>query len=106
MIPTAIIEQRIAEAIANGEIEAPVQGCGKPLNLDHYFAVHEDDRMAYAMLRSSGHVPPEIDWLREMGELRAALASETDQAKRADLQQHLALLETAWQMRMERAKKR
>lgn len=106
MIPTGIIEQRIAEAIASGDMAAPVQGSGMPLNLDSYFAVHEDDRMAYAMLRSSGHVPPEVDWLREMGELRAALALATDSAKRADLQRQLALLETAWQMRVERAKKR
>lgn len=106
MLPLALIEQRIAEAIASGEIDAPAAGTGKPLNLDPYFSVHEDDRMGYAMLRSSGHVPPEVDWLKEMGDLRESVRAHPHDPRCAAWSERLAELETAWQMRLERAKKR
>ncbi len=53
-----LMEQRLAEAIASGELPPPQAGLGKPLNLEPYFAAREDDRVAFSMLRDSGHVPP------------------------------------------------
>ncbi len=98
-----IVEQRITEAIAAGELQPPLEGTGRPLNLDAYFAVHEDDRMAYGMLKSSGFTPPEVDWLREMGTLREQLQLDpSDRIKR----DRLAELETAWNLRIERARRR
>ncbi|MDB6072394.1 MAG: hypothetical protein JWO89_34 [Verrucomicrobiaceae bacterium] len=98
-----LIEQRISEAIAKGELEPPVQGLGQPLNLDAYFSVHPDDRMAYGLLKSSGFLPPEVEWLREMGELRQRI-DEGDNTN--ETRARLAELETSWNLRIERTKQK
>jgi len=63
-----IAEQRIAEAIARGELEN-LPGAGRPLNLDDDALIPEDLRVAYRMLKNAGFVPPEIEVLRDIGEL-------------------------------------
>lgn len=101
-----LMEQRIAEAIARGELPPPEKGRGQPLSLDPYFAAREEDRVAFSILRNSGHVPQEVDWLREMGALRTSLEVEADPEQRRRMRERLAELETAWQMRVERNQKR
>ena len=63
-----IAEQKIAEAISRGEL-ANLPGEGKPLDLDDDRLVPEDLRMAYRILRNAGFVPPEVEAVREIGEL-------------------------------------
>lgn len=43
-----IIEEKIQKAIENGEFDN-LEGKGKPLNLDEYFAAPEDVRVGYSM---------------------------------------------------------
>lgn len=57
-----IAEQRIAEAIANGDFD-DLPGSGKPLELDDDSLVHEELRLAYRILKNAGFVPPEIESL-------------------------------------------
>lgn len=64
-----IIEEKIREAIANGEFDN-LEGMGKPLNLDDYFAAPEDIRVGYSLLKSNKFVPQEVDLLKEIGQLR------------------------------------
>lgn len=64
-----IIEERIQEAIANGEFDN-LKGMGKPINLDEYFAAPEDVRVGYSLLKSNKFAPQEVDLLKEAGELK------------------------------------
>ena len=52
-------EEKIKEAIANGEFEN-VRGKGKALNLNAYFATPEHLRVGYSMLKSAGIIPEEV----------------------------------------------
>lgn len=75
-----IIEEKIQEAIANGEFDN-LEGQGKPLNLDEYFAAPEDVRVGYSLLKSNKFVPPEVDLLKEIGELKAKLSIVNESEK-------------------------
>ena len=76
----------IKAAIDRGEFKN-LEGEGKPINLDDYFATPEDLRMGYSVLKSNDIVPEEIDRLKEIGELREKLktCSEEERPKVAKL---------------------
>ena len=78
------IEERIKEAIANGDFDN-LEGAGKPLNFDDYFAVPEDVRMGYSVLKSNKFVPEEIDRLKEIGELKEQIKRCADENKKRNL---------------------
>lgn len=50
-----VAEERIREARERGEFD-DLPGAGRPLDLDGYFGIPEDLRMAYTLLRNSGHL--------------------------------------------------
>ena len=58
-----IAEQRIAEAIANGDFD-DLPGSGKPLELDDDSLLPEELRLAYRILKNAGFVPQEIESLK------------------------------------------
>ena len=68
-----IAEQRIAEAIANGELDE-LPGAGRPLDLDDDALVPEELRLAYRILKNAGFVPPEVEALNEICELERLVA--------------------------------
>ena len=59
-----IAEQRIAEAIENGDFD-DLPGSGKPLQFDDDSLVPEELRLAYRVLRNAGVVPSEIESLKD-----------------------------------------
>ena len=63
-----ISEQRIAEAIANGELDG-LPGAGKALELDDDALVPEELRVAHRILKNAGVAPPEVK-KRELMKLR------------------------------------
>jgi hypothetical protein len=67
-----LVEEKIREAMARGEFDN-LPGKGKPIDLDAYFATPEDVRIAYSILKGSGFVPEEIELLKEINSLKAAL---------------------------------
>ena len=73
-----LVEEKIREAMANGECDN-LPGKGKPLDLDAYFAAPEDMRVAYSMLKNAGFVPEEMELLKEMESLKAAYAKSSDE---------------------------
>ena len=87
-----IAEQRIAEAIARGELD-DLPGAGKPLALDDDALVAPDVRMAYRVLRNAGFVPPEIEERREAASLRVLIGAAVDERERRRAAARLALLE-------------
>ena|SRR5215203_3298439 len=71
------IDNIIGEATARGEFK-DLEGEGKPIDLDSYFATPEDLRIGFSVLKSSKFVPEEVDRLKEIGELKEKLKSCSD----------------------------
>ena len=79
-----IIEEKILEAIAKGEFDN-LEGKGKPLNLDDYFATPEDVRVGHSLLKSNKFVPQEVDLLKEIGDLKEQIELCADKTERIKL---------------------
>lgn len=76
------VEEQLRKAVEAGEFDN-LEGAGKPLNLDDYFAAPEDLRMGYSVLKSNKFVPEEVERLREIGELKEKLKNcANDEQKR------------------------
>lgn len=99
------IEQRISEAIEAGEFDN-LEGAGKPLDLDDYFAAPEEFRMGYSVLKSAKIVPEEVDRLKEISELKEKLGICTDENQKRNLTKILSEKTLAFNLLMERNKKR
>ncbi|MDD5543032.1 MAG: DUF1992 domain-containing protein [Acidobacteriia bacterium] len=84
-----IAEQKIREAMENGEFDN-LPGRGQPLDLESYFALPEDLRMAYSILKNANVLPPEVELLKEINSLREKSAKCPDKTKRHDLEKQLA----------------
>jgi hypothetical protein len=98
----AMAEKKIAEAIARGELD-DLPGTGKPLELDDDANVPEDLRVAYRILKNAGFVPPEVESLREIGQLERLVEEKAvDDPAKAKLLRKIALLRTAAEARVER----
>ncbi|HET8700496.1 MAG TPA: DnaJ family domain-containing protein [Nitrococcus sp.] len=90
-----IAEQRIAEAIERGEL-SNLPGAGKPLKLDDDALVPPELRLAYRILKNAGFVPPEVEQLRELHELRQLISTLEDDGvrRRAVLRLNLLMAQT------------
>ena len=78
---TIIAEQRIADAIRDGEFDN-LPGAGKPLPIEDLNAVPEEFRMAYKILKNAGYAPPEIQERKEMSRLADLLDGSPDEQTR------------------------
>lgn len=87
----AIVERRIAEAMARGEFDR-LPGAGKPLALDDDPLVPEEMRVAYRILKNAGFVPPELERLAEINRLLAALERDAIAADGGRASQRLRAL--------------
>ena len=67
-----LAEDRIEEAIANGEFKH-LPGHGRPLDLEEYFAMPAAERAGTALLKNANVVPPEVQLLKEIGQLEEAV---------------------------------
>jgi hypothetical protein len=99
------IEDQIRKAIEAGEFDN-LEGKGRPLDLDSYFATPEDLRMGYSVLKSNKFVPLEVDMLKEIGELKEKIKDCTDDAERKKLGKILQEKTLAFTMLMERNRQR
>jgi hypothetical protein len=78
------VEEAIQAARARGEFDN-LEGRGKPQDHSAYFSQPEELRVAHHMLRNAGFVPPEVELLREIGELRERLRACTEEPERGHL---------------------
>ena len=69
-----IAEEKIREALANGEFDN-LAGKGKPIDHSAYFAAPADVRLGYSMLKSNGFVPEEVELRRAIEALKAEAES-------------------------------
>lgn len=96
-----LIEEQIRNAIEAGEFDN-LEGAGKPLNLDEYFATPEDLRMGYSVLKSNKFVPPEVDTLKEIGELKEKVRACQNEEEKKKLNKILQEKTIGFTMLMER----
>ncbi len=98
---TRIAEARINEAMARGEFDN-LPGAGKPLQLDEYFSAPEDLRMGLALLKNANCAPAEVELLKEIARLEAAIAGTADAAEQLRLRGTLAHRRTHLAILLER----
>ncbi len=76
-----IAEQRIREAIENGEFE-DLENRGRPINFEDETWVPEDLRPAYRVLKNSGCIPPELELRKEILSLHDLINTIDDDKER------------------------
>lgn len=84
LILDQLAEQRINEAINNGELE-DLPGQGQPLLLEDLSHVPEELRMAYKIMKNAGINPPVLEIRNEIMQLQQSLLEEK---KSGYVQQH------------------
>ena len=88
-----IAEQKITEAIENGELDnLPRQG--QPLRLDDDALVPEELRTAYRLLKNAGYLPPQLNMYREITNVEGLLAQAKSPEERTVLNKRLKYLVT------------
>jgi hypothetical protein len=99
-----LAENRIQEAIENGELEPPPGG--GPLDLTEYFALPEAERAGLSLLRNAGVIPPEIELLKAAAALERELAQCRNAGHAAHLREQLEEKRVAFALTLERRKRR
>ncbi len=97
-------EDLIEKAIRNGEFD-DLPGRGKPLALEDDSMVPEDMRMAYKILKNSGHVPAEIVEEKEILTMLDLLERCEDEQERYRQIQKLNFMVMQMNMRRNRSLK-
>ena len=100
-----IAEQRIAEALAAGELD-DLPGAGRPLELEDLSAVDPELRGAYLLLRSAGFLPEEMSVKKELVTLGYLLRACTDPDERSTLEERRTALLLRHEVLMERLRRR
>ncbi|MCX4162014.1 MULTISPECIES: DnaJ family domain-containing protein [Paraburkholderia] len=90
----ALVEQRIAAAAARGEFD-DLPRARAPLALDDDLLVPEEVRIANRILKNAGFVPPAVEQLRALCDLRDDLDAAGDKAARCSLQARMLALDMA-----------
>jgi hypothetical protein len=99
------IEKQIQQAIAEGKFDN-LEGKGKPINLDAYFATPEDVRVGYSVLKAQKFAPEEAYRLKEIGDLKEEIKACEDEEKKKNLSKMLNEKMMALAMILERNKRR
>lgn len=96
-----LVEQKIREAMKAGEFDN-LEGSGRPVNLEAYFATPEEFRAGYAVLKNAGVMPEEAQLLKEINDLRQKLDACSDEAERGKLTRNLNDLTLKYDLLVER----
>lgn len=93
-----IAEDRIREAMKAGEFD-DLPNRGKPVDLEPYFAMPEDVRMAHSILKNANCLPEEVALMNDIARLQGVVQGSCDPASRdravrelRDLELQLGLL--------------
>lgn len=99
------IGRALREAEASGEM-ATAPSYGRPLDFgDGYGETPDALRMPMKVLKDAGVVPPEVELMRELGELRRQLPLAPDEESRRRLAQRVTELEVLVALRLERLRR-
>lgn len=75
------IDKIIREAQARGEFDN-LPGKGKPQRIEDETAIPPELRLGYSVLKNGGYVPSEVQWLKDIEDLREELERCTSQERR------------------------
>ena len=81
-----VVEEKLRQAERDGHF-AKLPGAGRPLDLADLDAVPAELRAGYALLRSNGFVPPELEARKECLQLSDLIAACTDPREQRDLEE-------------------
>ena len=97
-----LADRRIREAMSEGKFDRlPRRGA---LDLEDYFKVPADRRMAYSILKSAGFVPEEVELLRELHRLRREIENAADETTRSRLRNALSATQLKLDLALERSR--
>lgn len=99
------VEDQIQKGMSEG-LFSNLKGAGKPIDLDEYFATPEDLRLAYSLLKNGNIIPPEVETLREIGELKEEIRTCADEARRKTLRKRLDDKVLSFNLTIERYKRK
>jgi len=100
-----IVEDRIQEAIRNGEFDN-LPSRGKPINLDYWASLPEEIRAGYMLLRNNGFAPEEVQLLKDIDELRERLACCISQDAKVGISKKLEETKLKYNLIMELRKRK
>jgi hypothetical protein len=100
-----LVEEKIREAIANGEFDN-LSGKGKPIDLTAYFATPEDLRLGYSILKAANVLPQEAELLKEIETLKEKFERSTCQDEREKLKREMDDKRLKFNLLFEHYKKR
>ncbi len=96
------IGRSLSESEKNGELRS-APSYGKPLDLgDGYDETPAELRMGYKILKDAGVYPPEVELMREIEALRAALDGAPDDAASLALRKQLVDKQQQLSLRLEK----
>lgn len=102
MVFDRLADKRIREAMSEGKFDhLPKKGA---IDLEDYFKLPAELRMAYSILKSAGCVPEEVELLRESDRLNRAIEAAPDEASRAVLRREAADIRLKLDLALERAR--
>lgn len=99
------IEEKISQAIADGEFEN-LKGKGEPIDLNSYFNTPAEYRMGHSMLKANNFVPEEIEIMREIGLLKEKIKTISEDSEKKTLTKALNEKSLALSMLLERNKRK
>jgi DnaJ-like protein len=99
-----IVEALIIEAQARGEFDN-LPGEGKPIDLTAYFDTPEEVRLAQSLLKNAGMIPPEVQLLKEIAELRQVQEAVTDETKKQEIKKQIQQKQIELNLMLERQRK-
>ncbi|MEM8766562.1 MAG: DnaJ family domain-containing protein [Pseudomonadota bacterium] len=96
-----IIGGWVKDAEKSGEVKK-LPGYGKPLALEDERAVPPKYRMAFRILKNSGYTPSEVELIKKVGSLKAAIDASSDPAEQRHLRKELAELQQRLDVALEK----
>ena len=99
-----IVEALIEQAQERGEFDN-LPGKGKPIDLTTYFETPEEIRLAQSVLKHAGMTSPEVQLLKELGELRQVQEAVMDEAKKKEVRKRIEQKLMEFNLMMERQKR-
>ena len=92
-----IAEQKIQEAIRNGEFDN-LEGSGKPLDHSDYFSAPPELRMSFHLLKNAGIVPEEVELLNSIHRITGHIKSSLTSDEKERLTREKVLLQNKYNM--------
>jgi len=99
-----IAENKIRQAMAEGAFDnLPNLG---PIDLEEYFKLPPELRMAHSVLKSAGCVPEEVELLRTIAQLESAVGAAANESARAHCVQQLEAARLRLALLLERSRRK